>query len=208
MTKKGLTEIVFILDRSGSMDHLVNDTIGGFNSFVEKQKQEEGEAFLTTVLFDHQYEILHNRVNIQKIAPITDKEYYARGNTALLDAVGRTINKVGNRLSRTNEDDRPENVMVIITTDGYENSSREFTYDRIKEMIKHQTEKYNWKFLFLGANMDAAAVADNMGIMGAMASNYTADAHGTRSLYDGVGRATKSLRSSGEVTKGWDDDIT
>lgn len=193
--KKGLTEMVFILDRSGSMNHLTDDTIGGFNSMIEQQKKEDGEAFVTTVLFDDEYELLHDHVNITEIAPITRKDYYARGATALLDAVGKTINSVGQRLGNTPEEERPEKVIFVITTDGYENASREFTRAKVKEMIEHQQNKYSWVFMFLGANMDAVAEAGGLGIQSAYSKTYTASDIGTTSVYASTAKALSSLRS-------------
>ena len=160
---RDLTEIIFLLDRSGSMAGLETDTIGGFNAFIEKQRQLEGETIVTAVLFDDRYEILWNGIDANK-AILTDKEYYVRGSTALLDAVGKTILDVGYRLSKTSEETRPGKVIFVITTDGMENSSKEFTYEKVKELIKHQQEKYNWEFIFLGANIDAAKEAGNIGI--------------------------------------------
>ena len=184
--KKNLTEMVFILDRSGSMCYLVDDTIGGFNSMIENQKKEDGEAYVTTVLFDDKYELLHDHIDIQEITPITSKEYFARGCTALLDAVGKTINAIGNRLSDTPEEERPEKVIFVITTDGMENASREFTKKSVKEMIEHQQSKYSWTFVFLGANMDAVDEAASLGINASHAHSYTASAQGTSSLYSAV----------------------
>lgn len=193
--KKNLTEMVFILDRSGSMQHLTSDTIGGFNSMIESQKKENGEAFVTTVLFDDKYELLHDHVDIQKIEPITNKEYYARGCTALLDAVGKTINSVGSRLSATQEEERPEKVIFIITTDGFENASKEFTKSTIKEMIQHQQDKYSWTFMFLGANMDAVEEAESLGIKANHSHTYTANSVGTASIYTSLDSAMSCLRS-------------
>ena len=156
--KKGLTEIVFILDRSGSMSGLESDTIGGYNSMIEKQKKEEGEALISTVLFDGQTDVLHDRVPLDKISPITEKEYYVRGSTALLDAVGGAIHHIGNVHKYAREEDVPEKTLFIITTDGMENSSRKYSYDKVKKMIEKQKEKYHWEFIFLGANIDAAGV--------------------------------------------------
>lgn len=193
--KKNLTEMVFILDRSGSMQSLTSDTIGGFNSMIENQKKEDGEAYVTTVLFDDNYELLHDHVDIQKIQPITNKEYYARGCTALLDAVGKTINSIGSRLSATPEEERPEKVIFVITTDGYENSSREFTRYTVKDMIEHQQTKYSWTFMFLGANMDAVSEASSLGISSAYSKTYTASAQGTSSAYYATCDALTSIRS-------------
>lgn len=193
--KKNLTEMIFILDRSGSMDRLTDDTIGGFNSMIESQKNEPGEAYVTTVLFDDEYELLHDHVNIQDIKPITRNEYYAIGYTALLDAVGKTINSVGARLSSTPEDERPEKVIFVITTDGMENASREFARDKVKEMIEHQQSKYSWVFMFLGANMDAVSEADSLGINTNFARTYTASGLGTQSVYAAMDCAMASIRS-------------
>jgi len=205
--KKNLTEMVFILDRSGSMHCLTADTIGGFNSMIENQKKEDGEAYVTTVLFDDFYEMLHDHVNIQDVKPITNNEYFARGMTALLDAVGKTINSVGNRLSVTPEDERPEKVVFVITTDGLENASVEFTKSTVKEMIEHQQSKYSWTFIFLGANMDAVSEAVSLGINANHSHTYTASAQGTSSVYCAVDCALSSARSftdsldSAEYTK-------
>lgn len=193
--KKNLTEMVFILDRSGSMHHLTNDTIGGFNSMIESQKKEDGEAYVTTVLFDDQYELLHDHVDIQDVKPITNKEYYARGCTALLDAVGKTINSIGSRLSGTSEDERPDKVIFVITTDGLENASIEFNKSTIKEMIEHQQDKYSWTFIFLGANMDAVGEAASLGINASHSHTYTASAQGTSSVYASLDATMSCLRS-------------
>lgn len=194
--KKNLTEMVFVLDRSGSMRHLTNDTIGGFNSMIENQKKEEGEAFVTTVLFDNQYELLHDHIDIREIQPITNNEYYARGMTALLDAIGKTINSIGNRLSATPEDERPDKVIFVITTDGFENASVEFTKSAVKEMIEHQQSKYSWIFMFLGANMDAVGEAASLGINTDFARTYTADTWGTQSVYNSTSKAMSCARST------------
>ena len=193
--KKNLTEMVFILDRSGSMGHLVKDTIGGFNSMIEQQKNEDGDAYITTVLFDHEYEFLHDHVDIKDVQPITNKEYYARGMTALLDAVGRTIYSVGARLNDTPEDERPEKVIFVITTDGYENASQEFTKAGVKKMIEHQQEKYSWTFMFLGANMDAVGEAMSLGVNAQFARTYTASDIGTQSVYNAVSDTLSYARS-------------
>lgn len=197
--KENLTELVFILDRSGSMFGLEAETIGGYNSMIEKQKQEPGEAKVTTILFDTYYEVLHDAVDIQKVEPLTNTQYFARGGTALMDAVGRTINSVGARLASTPEEERPSQVIVVITTDGYENSSTEFTKPMIKEMIEHQTNKYSWKFMFLGANIDAAAEAQSIGISGDWSAQYVASEIGTKSVYACVDSMVSTLRSTGEV---------
>ena len=193
--KENLVEMVFILDRSGSMSGLEDDTIGGYNSLIEKQKKEEGEAFVTTVLFDDQYELLHDHVRLQDVPTLTNKEYFPRGMTALLDAVGSTINRIGKRLSDTPEEERPEKVMIMITTDGMENASREFTTEQVKKMIKHQQEKYNWTFMFLGADIDAVKEAGKIGISATFAKNYTKSAKGVSSVYDSVSASMSIGRS-------------
>ena len=179
---KDLTELIFLLDRSGSMAGLESDTIGGFNAFIKKQSQLEGETIVTAVLFDDRYEILWNGVKASEVK-LTKKEYYVRGCTALLDAVGKTILDVGHRLSQTSEEERPGKVIFVITTDGLENASREFTYEKVKELIKHQQEKHNWEFIFLGANIDAAKEADSIGISVDDAYNFDASATGVHEMY-------------------------
>jgi len=177
--KKGLTELVFILDKSGSMSGLEADTIGGFNSMLAKQKAIDGECCITTVLFDNNYELLHDRININAVSPITGKEYQVGGSTALLDAIGRTIQKIGNAQKHTVEDYRAEKVMFVIITDGEENSSREYTAEKVKAMIERQKEKYGWEFIFLGANIDAVQTAGRFGIDPDRAVDYLADSEGT-----------------------------
>jgi uncharacterized protein YegL len=180
---KNLTEIIFLLDRSGSMSGLENDTIGGFNAFVERQCQLEGDTLLTTVLFDDQYEVLWNGKDATKVK-LTSKEYYVRGTTALLDAVGKTILDVGHRLSKTPEEQRPGSVIFVITTDGMENASREFTYEKIKELIKHQQERYSWEFIFMGANIDVAEEAISLGISKDNAFDFEASEVGVEKMYN------------------------
>ena len=181
--RENLTEMVFVLDRSGSMSGLAADTIGGFNELIEKQKKIEGCAYVTTVLFDHEYEVLHDHVALEEVAPLTDKEYFARGSTALLDAVGRTIDAVGARLAAAPEEERPAHVVFVITTDGMENSSREYTAQRVRGMIEHQQQKYSWQFVFLGANMDAVSEARNLGISAKYAADFTPSHSGVRKMY-------------------------
>lgn len=193
---QNLMEMIFILDRSGSMEHLTEETIGGFNSLVEKQKSEEGEAAVTTVLFDDMYEILHEHRPIQEVKRLTRKEYYARGCTALLDAVGLTIDRAGSRFAELPEEERPGKVIVVITTDGYENASRIYTKDRVKKMIELQQNVYKWQFLFLGANIDAVGAADSIGIRPCMARNYTASPAGVESTFRAVDSAISFMRLS------------
>ena len=201
--KKNLTEIVFILDRSGSMAGLEDDTIGGFNAMIEKQKQEPGEALVSTVLFDNESEVIHDRVNIQEIEPMTRKEYYVRGCTALLDAVGSAIHHIGNVHKYARDEDRPEKMLFVITTDGMENASRKHTYDRLKTMIERQKEKYGWEFLFLGANIDAAREAARFGISADRTANYHADSEGTAVIYEAVSEAVCNVRASRPMTADW-----
>ena len=192
--EKNLTEIIFILDRSGSMAGLEGDTIGGFNAMIEKQKREQGEALVSTVLFDNNSEVIHDRVDIQRIKPMTHKEYYVRGCTALLDAVGGAIHHIGNVHKYAREEDRPEKTLFVITTDGMENASRKYSYDRLKAMIERQKDKYGWEFLFLGANIDAAKEAARFGISADHAANYHADSEGTNVIYETVSEAITQVR--------------
>lgn len=194
--KKGLSELVFILDRSGSMSMLEQDTIGGYNALFKKQKEEPGESNITTALFDDHYELLHDRINLKGVSPITDKEYFVRGSTALLDAIGRTIDKIDNAQKHTVEDERAERVMFVITTDGMENASREYRYDKIKAMIERQKEKYDWEFLFIGANIDAVETANKFGISADRAANYHADAQGTSVLFDAISETVCCMRAA------------
>ena len=201
--KKNLTELVFILDRSGSMAGLEGDTIGGFNAMIEKQKKEPGEAYVSTVLFDNVSEVIHDRVDIQKIEPMTDKEYYVRGCTALLDAVGGAIHHIGNVHKYAREEDRPEKTLFVITTDGMENASRKYSYDRLKMMIERQKEKYGWEFIFLGANIDAAKEAARFGIDAERAANYHADTLGTAVIYEAMNEAVCSVRACRPMNADW-----
>jgi uncharacterized protein YegL len=205
--KKGLTELVFILDRSGSMSGLESDTIGGFNSVLSKQKAEEGDANVTTVLFDDKYELLHDRYNLSKISKITGKEYFVRGSTALLDAIGKTIHKMGNVQKYAADSDRAEKVMVIIITDGMENASVEYSYDQIKQMIARQTKKYGWEFIFLGANIDAVETASKFGIAEERAANYHADSAGTMLNYEVISETVSMVRAKRSIDPGWKERI-
>ena len=201
--KKNLTELVFILDRSGSMAGLEGDTIGGFNAMIEKQKNEPGEAYVSTVLFDNESSVIHDRVDIQKVAPMTRADYYVRGCTALLDAVGKAIQHIGNVHKYAREEDRPEKTLFVITTDGMENASREYTYDRLKLLIQRQKDKYGWEFLFLGANIDAAKEAARFGIGADRAVNYHADHQGTAVIYEAVSEAVCNVRASRPMSANW-----
>lgn len=192
--RKGLTEVVFILDRSGSMSGLEADTIGGFNSLIEKQKKEEGEAYISTVLFDDVTDVVYDRVPVSKVEPMTDKQYYVRGCTALLDAVGGAIHHISNVHRYAREEDRPEKTMFIITTDGMENASSRYSYDKVKKMIERQKEKFNWEFIFLGANIDAIKEAGKFGIAPNRAMNYENDSAGTKLNFRVLGSIIEGYR--------------
>lgn len=201
--KKGLTELVFILDRSGSMRGLEADTIGGYHSMIERQKKEKGEALISTVLFDDRCEVLHDRVPLDKVEPMTEKEYYVRGCTALLDAVGGAIHHIGNVHKYARESDRPERTMFVITTDGMENASRRYSFEKVKKMLERQKEKYGWEFLFLGANIDAVQVAGRFGIDADRAVNFHNDSRGTRLNYEVVSDTVALCRMGAPIDAGW-----
>ena len=192
--RENLTEIVFILDRSGSMSGLESDTIGGFNSMIAKQQKEEGEAIVSTVLFDDETDVIHDRVAIGEVKKLTEEDYYVRGCTALLDAVGGAIHHIGNVHKYAREEDRPAKTLFVITTDGLENASRHYSFKDVKKLIKRQQEKYNWEFLFLGANIDAIEVAGNMGISRDRAANYNCDEVGTALNYQVLEAAVTRVR--------------
>ncbi len=194
--RKGLTEIIFILDRSGSMAGLEGDTIGGYNSMLDRQKKEDGEAIVSTVLFDDRSEVLHDRVSLDKMDHITEQAYYVRGCTALLDAVGGAVKHIATVHRYAREEDRPEKTLFIITTDGMENASRHYDYEKVRDMVERQKEKYGWEFLFLGANIDAIQVAGRFGIQKEYAVNFECDSEGTRLNYDVVSRAVSSVRAN------------
>ena len=206
--KQGLTEIVFILDRSGSMSGLEKDTIGGFNSTIDKQKQEAGEAYVSTILFDTEMEVLHDRTPLANIAPLTEKEYYARGCTALLDAIGGAIHHIGNVHKYAREEDRPEHTVFVITTDGMENASRCYSSDEVKAMVQKEKEKYGWEFLFLGANIDAVETAAHFGIGADRSVTFKNDHRGQQLNYDVVGKAVLHMREcAAPMSASWKDDI-
>ncbi len=205
--KKDLTELVFILDRSGSMQGLEGDTIGGFNSLLEKQKKEPGEAFVSTILFDDRVEVLHDRVRVGRVPPITREEYYVRGCTALLDAIGEAIHHIGNIHKYARSEDVPEHTLFVITTDGMENASRRYSAQQIKQMIQRQKELYGWEFLFLGANIDAVETAGRLGIGPDRAVNYHCDSEGTRLNYETVSQAVSGVRCSAPLDAHWKDAI-
>lgn len=192
--RKGLTELVFILDRSGSMSGLESDTIGGFNSMIAKQKKEEGEAYVSTVLFDDRCEVLYDRVSMDKVPEMTEKEYFVRGCTALLDAVGGAIHHIATVHKYAREEDRPEKTLFVITTDGMENASKTYSYEKVQEMIKKEQEKYGWEFIFIGANIDAIQEARKFGIREERAVNYMHDEKGTEAVYRSVNKAVCAMR--------------
>lgn len=210
--KKGLTEIVFILDRSGSMSGLEGDTIGGFNSMISKQKRTDGEALVSTVLFDSKCEVVHDRIDIRSIEPMTEREYYVRGCTALLDAIGGAIHHIANVHKYARAEDVPEHTMFIITTDGMENASRSYTAEKVKSMIKHQKSECGWEFLFLGANIDAVETAKRFGIDKDRAVNYHCDSKGTQLNYKVISDAISAVRCSVPLSADWkrmiDDDYS
>lgn len=201
--KKNLTEIVFVLDRSGSMSGLEKDTIGGFNSMIEKQKKEEGEALVSTVLFDHLTDVIMDRVPIKDVKPLTEDDYIPRGSTALIDALGGAIHHIGNVHKYARDEDRPEHTLFVITTDGMENASHYYSSDDVKRMIKRQTDLYGWEFLFLGANIDAVETARIYGIDAMHAANYVSDSCGTRRNFSAMDAAISSVRRGKRVQKDW-----
>ncbi len=201
--KKNLTELVFILDRSGSMSGLEADTIGGFNSMIEKQRREPGEALISTVLFDNESVVLHDRVDVKKVEPMTDRDYTVRGCTALLDAIGGAIHHIGNVHKYARDEDVPEKTLFVITTDGMENASRRYDSTKVKQMIQRQKEKHGWEFLFLGANIDAVETARRFGIGSDRAVTYRSDRKGTRLNYEVVSEAICQVRSCVPLSADW-----
>ncbi len=205
--RKNLTELVFILDRSGSMAGLEQDTIGGFNAMIEKQRKEPGQALISTVLFDNETQVIHDRLPLDRVPALTEKEYYVRGCTALLDAVGGAIHHIGNVHKYAREEDVPERTLFVITTDGIENASRRYTYEKVKAMIEEQKARYGWEFLFLGANIDAAREAARFGISADRAANYYADSAGTEVIYEAVSEAVCQVRSCAPLAADWKERI-
>lgn len=205
--KNNITELVFILDRSGSMHGLEKDTIGGFNSMIDKQKNQEGECYVSTVLFDDKSEVIHDRVKLSEISPMTDSDYTVGGCTALIDALGGAIHHIGNIHKYARPEDVPEHTMFIITTDGMENASHIYTSDRVRRMIERQKEKYGWEFLFIGANIDAVETAARYGIGADRAVNYNADSEGTEVVYASVARAVRSVRAKATLDESWSEAI-
>ena len=205
--KKNLTELVFILDKSGSMSGLEKDTIGGFNSMLDQQRKVDGECVITTVLFDNRYELLHDRIDIRAVQPITGKEYFVGGSTALLDAIGRTIHKIDMVQKKTAEDYRAEKVMFVIITDGEENASSHYSSAQIRQMIQHQKERYGWEFIFLGANIDAVETAGRFGIDADRAVDYVPDGEGTELNFRIMSETVATFRECGAVPTACLDEI-
>ena len=202
-----LTELVMILDRSGSMRGLEEDTIGGFNSMIDKQKEFEGVVTVSTVLFNHYTKVTHDRVSIQEIEPMTGEDYFVGGSTALLDAVGGAIHHIKNVHKYAREEDRPAKTVFVITTDGMENASRLYTYNKVKRMVEEQQEKDGWEFIFLGANIDAIRTAGRFGIRADRAARYRNDKDGISLNYKTVSDAVKKIRYSEELDESWKKDI-
>ena len=205
--KKGLTEVVFILDRSGSMAGLEKDTIGGFNAMLEKQRRGEGQALISTVLFSNESAVIHDRVDAREVPPLTEREYFVCGCTALLDAVGGAIHHIGNVHKYAREEDRPERTLLVITTDGMENASRRYNAQRVREMIQRQKARYGWEFLFLGANIDAVDTAARLGIDADRAANFHCDAQGTQLNYEAVSDAVSAMRCAAPLSADWKERI-
>ncbi len=201
--ENNITEIVFILDKSGSMSGLESDTIGGFNSMLRKQKRLAGDAYVSTVLFSNDSEVIHDRVNIKRVKPITDKEYFVGGCTALLDAIGYAIRHIGNIHKYARKEDVPRKTLFIITTDGYENASRKFDYKTIKSLIENQKKKYGWEFIFMGANIDAIEAAKSIGISEDRAVEYCNDPEGTRLNYESLGDVVGNMRMCCSIPTSW-----
>ncbi len=201
--KKGLTELVFILDRSGSMAGLEADTIGGFNAMIARQRETAGDVYVSTVLFSNESTVLHDRVDIRKIEPLTERQYVVGGCTARLDAMGQSIRHIGNVHKYARAADRPEHTLFVITTDGMENASSTYTVAQVKALIERQRSRYGWEFLFLGANMDAVTAAQDMGIDPSRAVRYRSDAVGTRKNFKAASDAVCCMRSKGTIPAAW-----
>ena len=202
-----MTELVFILDRSGSMEGLESDTIGGFNSMLAKQKQELGECLVSTVLFDHEIEVIHDRVPLQEVPELTREQYFVRGCTALLDAVGGAIHHIGNVHKYARSEDRPERTLFVITTDGLENASKRYSYAKVKSMLERQKEKYGWEFIFLGANIDAAKEAARFGISADRAVRYQSDGVGTALNFEVIDETVSCMRACAPLGVSWKERI-
>ena len=205
--KKESTELVFILDRSGSMHGMEKDVVGGFNAMIEKQKHEPGKAYVSTILFDDRTEVLHDRLSVRNVQPITERDYFVRGSTALLDAIGGAIHHVGNIHKYARPEDVPAHTIFVINTDGMENASVRYTAPEVKSMIERQKEKYGWEFLFLGANIDAVGTAGRLGIHPSRAANFRCDSQGIRLNYEAMARAVSSIRGDENLSSSWKEDV-
>ncbi len=197
--KNDVTELVFILDRSGSMSGLEKDTIGGFNGFIERQRREAGTCLVSTILFDHETEVLHDRLPLDKVQTMTDRDYQVRGSTALIDALGGSIKHIANIHKYARPEDVPEHTIFVITTDGMENASHKYSSDEVKKMVEHEKSKYGWEFIFIGANIDSVETAKHYGINADRAVNYHADATGTGVVFGAMSKAVAAFRKSGAV---------
>lgn len=202
-----MTELVFILDRSGSMGGLEADTIGGFNALIEKQKKQDGKCYVSTVLFDHEMQVIHDRAELDKVQPMTDRDYFVRGCTALLDAIGGAVHHIANIHKYARAEDVPAHTMFVIITDGYENASHRYSSNRVKAMIEHEKQKYGWEFLFIGANIDAVETAGHFGISQDRAVNYNADSQGTGIVYNTVADTVCCLRTDEKLSPNWSNAI-
>lgn len=201
--RNNTTELVFILDRSGSMAGLEADTIGGFNSMLEKQKKQDGKCYVSTILFDHETQVVHDRVELSSVRPMTENDYFVRGSTALIDAIGSSIHHIANIHKYARPEDVPQNTMFVITTDGMENASRKYSSSEVKKMIEKEKEKYGWEFIFIGANIDAVETAKHFGINSDRAVNYHADSKGTDVLYSTVSAAVSNMRACAPMQADW-----
>ena len=205
--KNNITELVFILDRSGSMAGLESDTIGGFNSLIEKQRKQDGECYVSTIIFDHVSEVLHDRVKLSEVDKLTENDYTVRGATALIDAIGGAIHHIGNVHKYARPEDVPEHTMFVIMTDGMENASRRYSRDKVKRMIEHEKEKYGWEFLFIGANIDSVETARHFGIGADRSVNYHADSQGTAVVFETVSETVCNMRANVPLAPSWSDNI-
>lgn len=202
-----ITELVFILDRSGSMSGLESDTVGGFNTMIEKQKKQNAPCYVSTVLFNHTSEVLYDRVKLGEVQKMTEEDFFVGGSTALMDAIGGAIHHIGNIHKYIRPEDVPANTMFVIMTDGMENASRRYSSEQVKQMIERQKKRYGWEFLFIGANIDAVETAARYGIDADRAVNYHADKEGTRVVYQSVANAVCSLRENKELKADWSEEI-
>ncbi len=205
--KNNITELVFILDRSGSMSGLESDTVGGFNAMINKQKKEDGTAYVTTVLFDTRFDRIHDRLRLEDVPALTEKDYVPGGCTALLDAIGDTVRHIAQIHKYARAEDVPEKTVVVITTDGLENASRRYDLDQVKKLIEHEREKYGWEFLFLGANIDAVETAREIGISSARSANFVPDRKGLGLCFEVMSGAIRSARRGAPMADDWSEAV-